>query len=76
MALFPKDCYPSNQKKKKKQVTGDYHDEMNSKSFRDWLQCVLPELKDKTVIVMDNAPYHSVKVEKSPTPNLKKRGHN
>ncbi|XP_008178574.1 uncharacterized protein LOC103307901 [Acyrthosiphon pisum] len=55
-----------------KKNTSDYHDEMNGQSFRDWLLCVLPKLKDNAVIVMDNAPYHSVKLEKCPTTNWKK----
>ncbi|XP_022183156.1 uncharacterized protein LOC111042762 [Myzus persicae] len=55
-----------------KKNTADYHDEMNGNSFRDWLEGVLPSLKDNAVIVMDNAPYHSVKMEKCPTTNWKK----
>jgi len=45
---------------------------MNGDSFRDWLKGVLPRLKDNAVIVMDNAPYHSVKMEKCPTTNWRK----
>lgn len=55
-----------------KKNTQDYHDEMDGDSFRDWLEGVLPRLKDKAVIVMDNAPYHSVKIEKCPTTNWRK----
>ncbi|XP_025192636.1 uncharacterized protein LOC112592697 [Melanaphis sacchari] len=55
-----------------KKNTQDYHDEMNGDSFRDWLEGVLPKLKDNAVIVMDNAPYHSVKIEKCPTTNWRK----
>ncbi|XP_025191753.1 uncharacterized protein LOC112592004 [Melanaphis sacchari] len=55
-----------------KKNTNDYHDEMNGDSFRDWLEGVLPRLKDNAVIVMDNAPYHSVKLEKCPTSNWRK----
>lgn len=47
---------------------------MNGKSFRNWLQCILSQLKDNVVIVMDNAPYHSVKVEKRLTINWRKTG--
>lgn len=50
----------------------DYHDEMNGDSFRDWLEGVLPRLKANCVIVMDNAPYHSVKKEKCPTTQWRK----
>lgn len=55
-----------------KKNTQDYHDEMNGDSFRDWLQGILPGLKDNAVIVMDNAPYHSVKMEKCPTTSWRK----
>ncbi|XP_060846347.1 uncharacterized protein LOC132926013 [Rhopalosiphum padi] len=41
-------------------------------SFRDWLEGVLPRLKENAVIIMDNAPYHSVKLEKCPTTNWRK----
>jgi len=36
------------------------------------LQGVLPGLKENAVIVMDNAPYHSVKTEKCPTTSWRK----
>lgn len=52
--------------------TADYHDEMNGNSFRDWLISVLPRLEDNAVIVLDNAPYHSVKTERCPTTNWRK----
>ncbi|XP_050064302.1 uncharacterized protein LOC126553179 [Aphis gossypii] len=55
-----------------KKNTDDYHDEMNGDSFRDWLEGVLPRLKENAVILMDNAPYHSVKLEKCPTTNWRK----
>lgn len=57
---------------KSKKNTQDYHDEMNGDSFRDWLEGVLPRLKANCVIVMDNAPYHSVKKEKCPTTQWRK----
>ncbi|XP_022174483.1 uncharacterized protein LOC111036671 [Myzus persicae] len=55
-----------------KKNTQDYHDEMNGECFREWLESVLPRLKDNAVIVMDNAPYHSVKQEKCPNLNTRK----
>jgi len=55
-----------------KKNTNDYHDEMNGDSFRDWLEGVLPRLKHNAAIVMDNAPFHSVKLEKCPTSNWRK----
>jgi len=45
---------------------------MNGDSFRDWLEGVLPRLKENAVIIMENAPYHSVKLEKCPTTNWRK----
>lgn len=45
---------------------------MNGNAFFEWIQRVLPLLKDNSVIVMDNAPYHSVKAELCPTLNWKK----
>ncbi|XP_060868764.1 uncharacterized protein LOC132943720 [Metopolophium dirhodum] len=55
-----------------KKNTSDYHDEMNGDIFFDWFCGVLPLLKDNSVIVMDNAPYHSVQTEQSPTSSWKK----
>jgi len=45
---------------------------MNGDTFFEWFCGVLPLLKDNSVIVMDNAPYHSVKTEQSPTSSWKK----
>jgi len=59
-------CFESNKN------TSDYHDEMNGNTFFEWFCGVLPLLKDNSVIVMDNAPYHSVKTEQSPTASWKK----
>lgn len=50
-----------------KNNTHHYYDEIDGDCFRDWLEGVLPKLKDNAVIVMDNAPYHSVKKEECPT---------
>ncbi|XP_045447431.1 uncharacterized protein LOC123655720 [Melitaea cinxia] len=47
--------------------SSDYHDDMNSDNFIKWLEKqVLPNLPPKCVIVMDNAPYHTVQTNKSP----------
>jgi transposase len=56
-----------------KKNTNDYHDEMNGNTFLDWMKKVLPLLKDNCVIVMDNAPYHSVKAESCPTSSWNKK---
>lgn len=50
-----------------KKGSADYHEEMNGEVFFEWLRGVIPLLKPNSVIVMDNAPYHSVKIERCPT---------
>ncbi|CAB3224551.1 unnamed protein product [Arctia plantaginis] len=54
--------------------TGDYHGDMNGPTF---YKRVDENLKDKllpnSVVVMDNASYHSVQVEKKPTISSFKR---
>ncbi|CAH2013297.1 unnamed protein product [Acanthoscelides obtectus] len=47
--------------------TGDYHEEMNGESFEQWFSEILPNLEENAVIVLDNAPYHSRRMEKVPT---------
>lgn len=48
----------------------DYHDEMNSEHFTDWFKnTLLPRLPARSVIVMDNAPYHRHQVPDSKVPN-------
>ena len=47
----------------------DYHDEMNGTHFAEWFEKqLLPNLPPNAVIVMDNAPYHSLKTAKSTAP--------
>lgn len=53
--------------------TGDYHDNMNHKMYMKWLtDKLIPNLPEKSVLVIDNAPYHNVQLDKSPTSNSKK----
>jgi len=47
-----------------KKNSGNYHDEINGDHFHEWFQSIIPRLEQNLVIVMDNAPYHSVKTEK------------
>lgn len=48
--------------------TGDYHGDMNSTNFYNWVdRKLIPKLPPNSVIVMDNAAYHCVQVEKKPT---------
>lgn len=56
----------------RKNNSTDYHDEMNSDNFHEWFKSIIPRLKRNSVIVMDNAPYHSVRSEKIPTNAWKK----
>ncbi len=44
--------------------TGDYHGQMDGTTFISWLRTkLLPKLRPGTLVVMDNAPYHSVCTE-------------
>ncbi|XP_047019342.1 uncharacterized protein LOC126053827 [Helicoverpa armigera] len=52
---------------------GDYHKEMNAEEFENWFREVLNMLDDNSVIVMDNASYHSRKIERIPTAKSKKQ---
>lgn len=66
---FVKECKWVFRSKKNSQ---DYHDEMNSESFKEWFVAFLNLLEHGSVIVMDNAPYHSVLAEKIPSSSWKK----
>uniref|UniRef100_A0A2S2PF27 Tc1-like transposase DDE domain-containing protein n=1 Tax=Schizaphis graminum TaxID=13262 RepID=A0A2S2PF27_SCHGA len=55
-----------------KKNTSYYHDEMNVDTFREWMERILPLLQPNSVIVMDNASYHSVKIDRAPTSNTRK----
>lgn len=53
--------------------SGDYHDEMNNTNFKKWLtEKLLPNLEEPSLIIMDNAPYHSIRFNKTPTTNTNK----
>lgn len=48
--------------------TADYHEEMNGDTFLKWFkEQLLPNIPPRSVIVMDNASYHSVISDKAPT---------
>lgn len=55
-----------------KMSNGDYHDEINGDHFKEWFESILPCLEPNSIVVMDNAPYHSTKAEQTPTPSTKK----
>lgn len=53
--------------------TGDYHEEMDHNRFYKWFEeQLLPNIDPNSVIVMDNAPYHTVQIDKAPTMSSKK----
>lgn len=52
---------------------GDYHDSMNHTCFQSWFQTqLLPNIPAHSLIVMDNASYHSKILNKAPASNSKK----
>ena len=52
-----------------KKNTSDYHNEMNSTHFENWWEVkVLPALPDKSVVLIDNAKYHSRQTDDSKKP--------
>lgn len=52
--------------------TGDYHEDMNAGVFEKWFESILPRLEPGSVIVLDNASYHTRRAEPLPTSNWKK----
>ncbi len=47
---------------------GDYHGQINSDNFERWFRTqVLPNLPPASIVVMDNAPYHSRQIDKVPS---------
>jgi len=55
--------------------TGDYHGQMNWELFEKWFtERLLPNIPAKSLIVMDNAPYHNILSEhSSPTPSCSRK---
>ncbi len=46
--------------------TGDYHGQMDWDLFKKWfVESLLPNIPDKSIIVMDNASYHNILSESS-----------
>ena len=53
--------------------SADYHDEMNSDYYIEWLtEQLVPTLERPFVIVLDIASYHNKQKDKAPTTNDKK----
>lgn len=53
-------------------TTGDYHEDMDGEKFTQWFTNMLTSLSEPSVIVMDNAPYHSMLLDKPPSNSEKK----
>lgn len=51
---------------------GDYHLKVNSNNFRVWFLDLLRGLEEPSIIVMDNASYHSCLKEKIPSTKTRK----
>ena len=51
----------------------DYHNCMNSATFEKWVaEQLIPNLEEPSLIILDNASYHSRLVDKNPTNSWKK----
>lgn len=54
-------------------TAGDYHSNMSFDNYVKWLnEKLLPNLPERSVIVLDNASYHNTRAEKLPTTASKK----
>ena len=55
------------------QSKADYHDEMDGDTFLKWFrEQLIPNIPPNSVIIMDNASYHSMRGEKAPTLSRRK----
>ncbi|XP_054288006.1 uncharacterized protein LOC129003735 [Macrosteles quadrilineatus] len=55
-------------------TTGDYHDNVRKETMIKWMkEKLLPNIPPKSVIVVDNAPYHNAQLDKAPTSNSRKQ---
>ncbi|CAH2238480.1 jg14089 [Pararge aegeria aegeria] len=52
--------------------TKEYHEEMDANKFTDWFTNLLTNLPEQCIIIMDNASYHSVQIDKAPNQAHKK----
>lgn len=60
--------------KKLEESNVDYHRSTTSEIFEEWFrETLLPKLKNNSVIVLDNAPYHSRQLEKIPNKSWRKK---
>jgi hypothetical protein len=52
--------------------TTDYHNQMNGEVFKEWFIQLIKNLEEPLIIVMYNAPYHSILRDKYPKSNRRK----
>lgn len=50
----------------------NYHSQMNSKVFKSWFTQMLNSLEGPSLIVMNNASYHSTLIDNFPKSNTRK----
>lgn len=55
-----------------KSKDADYHTEMDGETYMAWFSEFLNLLEEPSVIIVDNASYHSIQLEKIPTRNTRK----
>lgn len=54
--------------------SGDYHDNVNTETMMKWIkEKLLPNIPPRSVIVVDNAPYHNAQKNKAPTSKSRKQ---
>lgn len=53
-----------------KKNTGDYHNEMNSSHYEEWFEKVLRLLPQRSAVVIDQAPYHTMVDPATKNPNM------
>lgn len=54
--------------------SGDYHNDMNHDNFMQWVKSkLLPNLPLNSVLIVDNASYHNVALNKDPTSATRKQ---
>ena len=59
--------------KKLSDAFADYHQDMNANVFENWfLEKFIPNLPEKSVVILDNASYHCRQVDKIPNMNTRK----
>jgi len=52
--------------------TTDYHNQMNAEVYKEWFLQLLNHLEEPSIIVMDNASYHSTLAENYPKSSSRK----